>query len=108
MDLIKCRICGSRHRLGAAHVWPEPPRTPKRKSNITPVELANKPEDMRNSTKDMTNLTNTLTNKPSLTNKPANPSATYRYREAEKWRRYMRDYMRQKRAKVSDRRKAGA
>ena len=104
MDLIKCRICGSRHRLGAAHVWPEPPRTPKRKSNITPVELANKPEDMSNSTKDMTNLTN----KPSLTNTSANPSATYRYREAGKWRRYMRDYMRQKRAKVSDRRKAGA
>jgi hypothetical protein len=41
---------------------------------------------------------NTLANAPVVTNGVTNNTATYRYRDADKWRAYMREYMRRKRA----------
>ena len=61
-------------------------------SHITPATMANKPKPMANS---MANATPSMANKEIVS--PV--SSTYKYRNREKRRDYMRDLMREKRGK---------
>ena len=74
MDGVKCRLCGERHRLGEAHIWPEG-------------------KGMANSMANTPNMANNMANKPLQ-------DTTCRYRNKGERQAYMRNYMREKRKAV--------
>ena len=82
MDAPKCRLCGSRHWQSEPHVF---------KAEVKEVvnRMVRKPETMTNKIEPMTN---SMTNTKSVSQK-------YKYRDADKWRAYMKEYMRGVRAR---------
>ncbi len=107
MDNPKCKLCGERHSMRDPHIWPKEKKKPilvvdedskdvvnilKGMANGLPLGMANKEIGAPAASVSVANKA-----KPSKVAKTV-PS-TYKYRNREKRRQYMRDYMRALRAK---------
>ena len=93
MDAPKCRLCGSRH-YGVSHIW----------DMANSKKVANKPmaNKKKVANKSMVNRENMANRKRGDIEEPETPEeplgVTYRYRDSAKRRKYMREYMRRRRA----------
>jgi len=86
MDAPKCRLCGKRHWGICAAIKSDPA--------IMVNSVVNIPENMVNG------MVNGMVNEPDMVNN-SEGKPSYKYRDAEKRRVYLKEYMRKKRASLS-------
>ena len=85
MEKPKCRLCGKRHWFSEGCIWED--KTEDMANMANKEEII--PETMANTENHMANRKNRMANR-----------SAYKYRNAEKRRLYMRDYMRKKRQEM--------